>query len=199
MNPAAPDLATQDAATIWRWLAGELVAAVDSARHGFHLLTLATVGGDGQPEARTVVLRGVDAAGRGIRFHADVRSPKVRAIRADPRVALHWYDPTARVQVRIAARATVHHDDAVAAAAWAAAQPMSRACYASPAAPGDPLAAFPTTPRAAIAGHDAGLARFAVVWCRFDAVDLLSLHASGHQRVRLHLDREPVASTIVAP
>jgi hypothetical protein len=38
-----------------------------------------------------------------------------------------------------------------------------------------------------------------VVTCRFDAVELLSLHAAGHQRVRLHLDRDPVTWTVLAP
>ena len=30
-------------------------------------------------------------------------------------------------------------------------------------------------------------------------VELLSLHAAGHQRVRLHLDRDPVTWTVLAP
>ncbi len=199
MSPAAPDLATQDAAAIWKWLAGELAAAVGSARHGLHLLTVATVGCNGQPDARTVVLRHIDPVGREIRFHSDVRSPKVQSLRVNPRVALHWYDPSCRVQVRITATATIHHADAVAAAAWAGAQAMSRACYTSAAAPGDRIAAFAAGPAAPAPEDDAGLARFAVVSCRFDDIDLLSLHAAGHQRVRLHVDRDPVALTIVAP
>lgn len=199
VNSPAPDLATQDAAATWLWLAAELEAAAGSARHGFHLLTVATIGGDGHPDTRTVVLRHVDRIGREIRFHADVRSPKVRALRGDPRATLHWYDAARRVQVRIAARAAVHHADEVAAAAWAGSQAMSRACYTSAVAPGDHLEAFPIGPAAPAVGDDSGLAHFAVVACRFTAVELLSLHAAGHQRARLHLDRDPVAMTILAP
>jgi pyridoxine/pyridoxamine 5'-phosphate oxidase len=81
VKPAAPDLAAMNAATAWTWLAGELTAAVGSAKHGLHLLTVATVGTDGQPEARTVVLRHVDPLRREIRFHSDIRSPKVQALR----------------------------------------------------------------------------------------------------------------------
>ena len=199
MKPAAPDLAAMNAATAWTWLAGELTAAVGSAKHGLHLLTVATVGTDGQPEARTVVLRHVDPLRREIRFHSDIRSPKVQALRASPKVALHWYDPVLRVQVRVAAAAVIHHGDTVAAATWNASQPMSRAIYTTAAAPGDALDAFPTGPSAPEADDDTGLGRFAVVSCRFDAVELLSLHAAGHQRVRLHLDRDPVTWTLLAP
>lgn len=199
MNPAVPDLAAVAAAEAWAWLAGQLSAAVASARHGFHLLTLATVAADGRPDLRTVVLRHVDPARREIRFHTDTRSPKLAAIRLEPRVALHWYDPACRLQVRIAAHASVHHGDAVALAAWSAAAAMSRSCYTATSAPGEPLAAFPAAPVPTAAGDDAGLAHFAVVSCRFTAVELLALDASGHRRVRLHLDRDPVARTILAP
>ncbi len=199
MNPAAPNLATIDAVAAWAWLAGELGAAATSARHAFHLLTVATVNPEGAADIRTVVLRHVDLISREIRFHTDIRSPKVQAIRREPRVALHWYDPAGRVQVRIAARATIHHGDACADAAWAAAAAMSRACYTTDVAPGDRLAAFSDGPAAPAAGDDAGRRNFAVVACRFDMVDLLALHASGHQRVRLHLACDPVTWSVLAP
>ena len=199
MSLTTPDLAAFDAAAAWAWLTDELTAATGSARHGFHLLTVATVGTDGRPDARTVVLRHVDPERCVVRFHSDIRSPKVRAIQRDPRVALHWYDPLIRAQVRIDARATIHHDDELAAAAWNAAAAMSRACYATAVAPGDPLDDFRTGPVAPAAGDDAGRGHFGVVSCGFDSVDLLVLHAAGHQRVRLHLDRRPIAWTVLAP
>jgi len=199
VKPAAPDLAAMNAAAAWAWLAGELTAAVGSARHGLHLLTVANVGADGQPDARTVVLRHVDPLRREIRFHSDIRSPKVQALHTSPRVALHWYDPALRVQVRVAAVAAIHHGDTVATAAWTASQTMSRAMYTTAVAPGDTLDAFPEGPAAPVADDDTGLERFAVISCRFDTVELLSLHAAGHQRVRFHLDCNPVTWTVRAP
>ena len=199
MKPAAPDLAAMNAAAAWAWLAGELTAAVGSARHGLHLLTVANVGADGQPDARTVVLRHVDPLRREIRFHSDIRSPKVQALHTSPRVALHWYDPALRVQVRVAAVAAIHHGDTVATAAWTASQTMSRAIYTTTVAPGDALDAFPEGPAAPAADDDTGLERFAVISCRFDTVELLSLHAAGHQRVRFHLDCNPITWTVRAP
>lgn len=199
VSTSTPDLAAMSPPAAWAWLAGELRAATLSARHGLHLPTLATVGADGEPQARTVVLRHVDAAHRELRFHTDVRSPKVAAIRRDPRVALHWYDPAQRVQVRIPAVATIHHGDAASGEAWAAAAAMSRACYAAESGPGTPLAGLAAAPAAPADGDDAGLRHFAVVVCRFDAAELLCLHASGHQRVRLHVARAPVTWDVLAP
>jgi hypothetical protein len=76
---------------------------------------------------------------------------------------------------------------------------MSRAIYTTAAAPGDALDAFPAGPSAPEADDHTGLGRFAVVSCRFDAIELLSLHAAGHQRVRLHLARDLVTWTVLAP
>lgn len=199
MTTTTPNLASMSPSVAWAWLAGHLTAATASARHPLHLATLATIDADGCPQARTVVLRHVDPARGEIRFHTDVRSPKVAAIRRDPRVALHWYDPAMRVQVRITAVAAIHHGDAVAADAWSRSAAMSRACYAAEPGPGTPLAAFPAAPVAPADGDDAGLRAFAVVACRFDAVELLCLHAVGHQRVRINVARTPVTWDVLAP
>lgn len=196
---AAPDLTTLGPAGTWEWLVAELLVAATSSRHGFHLLTVATLGLDGAPDARTVVLRHVDAERREIRFHTDARGPKAAQLRCDPRVALHWYDQAGRVQLRAAAEAIVHQGDDVAAAAWGAAKPMSRACYAATAAPGTPLAAFAPALPAPDPGDAAARDHFAVVVCRFATIELLALHAAGHQRVRLHVGHGPVTWTVLAP
>lgn len=68
---------------------------------------------------RSVVLRGTRRRGRRLCFHTDRRSRKVADMAADPRVALLFYDGPSAVQLRVAARATVHGEDALARAAWA--------------------------------------------------------------------------------
>jgi pyridoxamine 5'-phosphate oxidase len=192
-------LVTLAAPEIWRRLAAELAAAAASARHPLHLLTVATINSDGFPAARTVVLREFDPERREVRFHTDRRSPKATQLARDGRVALHWYDPRARLQIRIVAQATLHHLDETARAAWLASQPMSRACYHSAASPGTPLPEFPASPQPPAPDDDAALANFAVVRCRFTAVELLALHASGHERIRLEPGGPIVTGTILAP
>jgi pyridoxamine 5'-phosphate oxidase len=192
-------LASLSATETWGRLAADLAAAARSARHPLHLLTVATIGADGSPAARTVVLRGFDAERRELRFHTDIRSPKAGDLARDDRVALHWYEPQARLQIRIVAQAAVHHLDPTARDAWRASPLMSRACYGSAAAPGTPLPEFPAPPEPLSGDDSPGLANFAVVRCRFAAVELLALHASGHERVLIHLDGPIATSTILAP
>ncbi len=72
-------------------------------------MSLATVGGDGRPHARIVLLKGIEAD--GVRFHTNYQSAKGEEIRAHAEVALclHWKwlgeVRAGGVQVRIEGRA----------------------------------------------------------------------------------------------
>ena len=63
-------------------------------------MTLATVDADGLPNARMVLLKGVDA--RGFVFYTNTESQKGRELAAHPRAALvfHWKSLTRQVRVR---------------------------------------------------------------------------------------------------
>lgn len=156
-----------------------LSRGVADRRAAFHTPILATVGLDGRPRARTVVLRGFDVAARALRVHTDVRSDKVAEVREDPRVSFAFYDVGARLQVRVEARASVHIGDETAAAAWARSSPMARACYAGDEVPGALLLAPPAERPAG----EGDFALFCVLLCRFESLDILSLRATGHRRV----------------
>lgn len=195
----ALELSALDAAAAWQRTAAALTAAAASARHPFHLLSIATVDATGAAESRTVVLRGFDEVNREVRFHTDIRSGKAAAIRRDPRVGLHWYAPQTKLQIRIPATASLHHADDVALQGWAQSPPMSRACYTTEYGPGEQRGAFSPAPAAPADGDDTGLANFCVVLCRFESVELLALHAAGHERVRIDVAANPVTWTILAP
>jgi pyridoxamine 5'-phosphate oxidase len=64
-------------------------------------MTLATLGDDGQPSARTVLLKAFDA--RGFVFYTNLDSRKGRQLAAHPRAALlfHWKGIDDGVQVKI--------------------------------------------------------------------------------------------------
>jgi general stress protein 26 len=109
-----------------------LAAAVRDRDHSWHLPTLATIGLDGSPQARTVVLRDIDPVAATILCHTDARSPKVAEIAAQPEVAWHFYDPRSRVQLRVKAIAAVHRavaDDPLALERWSASTLSARRCY----------------------------------------------------------------------
>ncbi|MDO9498548.1 pyridoxamine 5'-phosphate oxidase family protein [Falsiroseomonas sp.] len=155
-----------------------IARGVADRRHPFHTPTLATLAADGAPSARTVVLRGFDAATRQLRIHTDRRAAKVAELNAQPRASLHMYDHGAAVQLRLSCLATLHADDAVAQSGWAASRDFSRMCYAIQPAPGTPCAEPPPAP----ADAEAGRPNFCVVLLRIDRLEWLHLAAAGHRR-----------------
>jgi len=157
-----------------------LSRGVADRRSAFHTVTLATVGPDGAPEARTLVLRGFEPATRTIRLHSDSRSAKVTALEADPRCVIHLYDAPAKIQLRLSGRAALHRSDALADAAWAASRDAARMVYAVQPAPGTAVAAPPVAPQDPVAGR----AWFALLLVRVDRLEWLELAASGHRRAR---------------
>jgi hypothetical protein len=186
-RPAAP--ATLDDTLAW---ALALVArGVADRRHPFHTPALATIGLDGAPQSRTVVLRGLDPAARRLRLHTDARAGKVAELAAEPRAALLFYDAGAQLQLRLSGRATLHRDDAVAGEAWAASRHFSRMCYAIQPAPGQPVPAPPAAPLDSAAGRP----HFCVVILHLDRLESLHLAASGHRRARFDWD---AAGTLAA-
>ncbi len=209
------DLDKLDAPRAWAFLRQELFGAAATNRHPFHLFTLATKDEAGAPEIRTVVLRRFLGFEREVWFHTDFRSPKVSQLRRDSRVALLWYDSQSRVQIRISAKATLHHLDEKAKQAWEKSLPMSRACYCDLQGPGEILECVPgeATPGApqtkAIESRipvqieeskdEAGWGNFVAVCCQFNQMDLLLLKSTGHQRARFHFGTSPIHWDRLAP
>ncbi len=168
---------------------GELAAAAADRRHGFHVGTLATVGPDGAPRARSLVLRAVDGAIGEIRSHTDLRSPKVAEVARAPRVAWHFYAPERALQLRLLGSARVESEGAVTDLAWESSALTSRRCYLAPAAPGDACdAPSPNLPeevrdrRPTEAEAAPGRVNFAILRTSVDAIDWLSLASEGHRR-----------------
>ncbi|KAB1070487.1 pyridoxamine 5'-phosphate oxidase family protein [Methylobacterium planeticum] len=172
-----------DLAAAWAELWRLLADGVRRGRSAFHTPSLATIGAEGRPRVRTVVLRAADPETATLRIHCDRRSDKAAELLARAPCALHAYDPESKVQIRIEGRAGLHADDAVAEAAWAGSQPMSRVCYGVEPAPGTALArggayAQPD-PEAARA---LGRPNFCALLVRAESLDFLYLDRRGHRR-----------------
>ncbi|MBY0335496.1 MAG: pyridoxamine 5'-phosphate oxidase family protein [Acetobacteraceae bacterium] len=172
-----------------------LARGVADRRSPFHTPALATIGADGAPEARTLVLRGFDPATRTVRLHTDVRAPKWAQLAADPRCALHLYDPGAQVQIRLRCVATRHDADAVAEAAWTASRSFSRLCYAVEPGPATPVPAPAAAPREEANGR----AHFGALVLRFDALEWLWLAHGGHRRARFAWGADGLEATWLVP
>jgi len=86
-------------------------------------MTLSTVGADGRPSARVVLLKGADA--RGLVFYTNTLSRKGRELAAHPDVALSFWWPQLESQVRVEGRAA-RVTDAEADAYFASRQRISQ-------------------------------------------------------------------------
>jgi pyridoxamine 5'-phosphate oxidase len=183
-----------DASAMLDYAFGLLQRAVKDRRSPLHTPTIATMGQNGWPRARTVVLRHVDASGRILRFHSDRRGDKIAELTQNPRISLHGYDLQHKFQIRIEGNATIHRDDEVAELAWHTSQPMSRVCYTVSPPQGRVIAsgdAFTLSDDRTdlTPGRDA----FCAVLIHFDRLEWLWLAASGHRRARVVWDETSVA------
>ncbi|MAV85428.1 MAG: pyridoxamine 5'-phosphate oxidase, partial [Gammaproteobacteria bacterium] len=102
--------------------------AIRNAKNLFHTPVISSHSNEGI-QTRTVVLRDFIQDSRIIRFHTDLRSPKVAELQANPAATMQGYDPSIKIQLRMLGSAEVHHQDAVTEAAWAETREMSKECY----------------------------------------------------------------------
>lgn len=91
------DAAPEEPVTLFaEWLAGALGAKVPEP----HAMTVSTAAGDGQPSARILICKDVDADGRWY-FAANDTSRKGRDLAANPYAALTFYWPPQGRQIRV--------------------------------------------------------------------------------------------------
>ena len=105
----AADVDADPFAQFARWLDDAVAAIVPEV----NAMTLATVGDDGRPSSRVVLLRGISP--HGLTFYTNYRSRKARDLAAQPHAALSFFWPELERQVRIegtVARAAAEDADA---------------------------------------------------------------------------------------
>ena len=152
-------------------------------RSPMHTPVLATLGLDGAPRSRVLVLRSVDRAARRLRFHSDARAGKVAEIEREPRASVAFYDKAAKLQVRVNGLARVHRPGTpVANEAWEATREFSRTCYRVEPASGAALGTGDAYDHPA--REDEGRENFVAITLDADATEALFLAAAGHRRAR---------------
>ncbi|MEM7546645.1 MAG: pyridoxamine 5'-phosphate oxidase family protein [Pseudomonadota bacterium] len=176
---------------------------VEPGKSAFSMISVATIGRDGHPKLRTVVIRRFDEAAGTIGFNTDVRAPKAAEIYANKAIAVLGYDSAAGIQVRMEGEATLHHAGPAHADAWVASADRSRICYRHNYAPGtaleDPALGDPTTAMVAPPDRELGMENFSAVSVRLTKVDYLDLKAGGHRRAVFERDDAGWIGGWVAP
>ena len=100
--------------------------------------TLATIGAEGAPQQRSLMLRAADEAAGTIAMFTDLRTPKMAELRADPRASLLVYLADRQLQLRLSGHITPTQGDALASI-WAKLPPEARGNYGVTPAPGTPI------------------------------------------------------------
>lgn len=167
-------------------LVQRLTTAASDRRSTMHVPAVVT----SDVDARGMVLREFSSDNWFLRFHTDMRAPKVAAIKADPRMAVLFYDKAAKIQIRVRGTGRVLRDDPMTQAAWGKGTNFARRCYLGEG-PGvvseRPTSGLPDE----FEGHEPSdeqlvpaRANFAVLLVELDELDWLYLAHTGHVRAQ---------------
>ncbi|EKS9797332.1 MULTISPECIES: pyridoxamine 5'-phosphate oxidase family protein [Burkholderia] len=197
-----PDATSESLAQTYERLWSCLESGVSAQRSPFTMLQAATLGIDGAPKVRTIVLRQVSRADRMLSFHTDARSEKVAELRRDPRIALVASDLDALVQIRVEGAASICDDEAQRRAIWQASRPHTLLLYRAPLPPGTPVASpedahVPASQDAA--STDDGYDNFCLLHVTVTRIDWLELARAGHRRAVFDLHESGYEGRWVAP
>jgi pyridoxamine 5'-phosphate oxidase len=159
-------------AALWR----ELQGAPRDKQHPWRSPVLATTDGE-VGDARTVILREVNAEQRTLLIYTDARAGKVTQVTAHPLGTLVMWSPALGWQLRLRIHLQTTTEGLELSSRWArlALSPAAND-YLSSQAPGDAL-------DNALAARGER-AFFALLEARVLSIDWLELHAQGHRRAR---------------
>lgn len=160
-------------AALWQ----QLAAAPGDRKHAWRTPVLATIDGEAA-DARTVILREVDARQKQLLIYTDERAGKVRQLLNHPLGTLVMWSPALGWQLRCRVRLAVEMSGLASSSRWARVK-LSPAAqdYLSPLPPGAPLDSL------APPGHSAVQRDyFSVIDAAVEAMDWLELHPDGHRR-----------------
>jgi hypothetical protein len=160
-----------------------------------HTPVVATIGQNGTPQQRVMVLREADRAMRRLRFHTDVRSAKIAEVGHGALVSVLMYDPAEKLQLRLSGGATLQTEGAAVEQAWREATVFARRCYMAEHAPGlstdAPTSGLPEWIEGKKPVEDeliTARAHFALLWVEISSVEWLYLANAGHRRAKWRWD-----------
>lgn len=165
---------------IWK----ELGRASVDRHHEWRTPVLATVGCDGSPNARTVVLRKVDANQQILCFYTDARSAKVSELTKEPKAVLAFWSGRLNWQLRVKVEISVATDGSELQALWQRVQQSASAAdYLATEAPGSERTSGFSTAQNLSGDH-----HFALLNAQVLQMDWLELGRGAHRRARLSAD-----------
>ena len=159
----------------WKRLGRGVADRRSPARHP----TLATVDREGMPQARTVVLRAANRDQASLTVYTDRYADKVDEVSAHPYAAIHVWDSTAHLQLRLSGEVAIHTDAAIESI-WSQLSDHARQCYGFHPTSGQ------SVPEGLAYEVEPASGSFAVLELRIQRMDVLHL---GHRHRRAQFSR----------
>jgi hypothetical protein len=166
---------------IWK----ELGRASQDRHHAWRTPVLATAGQDGAVNARTVVLRGVDAVRQTLQIYTDRRSSKLCELVKEPNAMFVFWSARLHWQLRVRVSIANLTSGSEVEAHWQRVQQTAAAGdYLGPLAPGSPRPEAHSPCRLPFHTN-----HFALLIAQVLEIDWLELGREGHRRALLSEDR----------
>lgn len=199
MSDSTTDSISESLAQTYDRLWSCLESGVNVQRSPFTMLQAATLGLDGAPKVRTIVLRQVNRVGRVLSFHTDARSAKVAELRRDPRLSIVANDLDALVQIRAEGVVSICDDEAQRRAIWEASRPHTLLLYRAPLPPGTPVVSPEAAHLDSTAPTADGYENFCLIHMTVTRIDWLELARAGHRRAVFDLNERGYEARWIAP
>ena len=106
-------------------IADRFCNAASSRKSPMHAPVVVTSDAD----ARIMILRDFDRDNWTLRFHTDARSPKAAVIGEGAAMAVLFYDPDEKVQIRVRGLGWIETQSALTDAAWDESSNFAKRCY----------------------------------------------------------------------
>jgi len=157
-------------------------------------------------DGRIVVLRGAFKDKRVLRFHTDLRSSKISALKNNNNIYFLFYNKKRKIQVRAKGVATIHYQDEVTKEAWKKTQVISRKCYLASQAPGSvsdtPHPGYPKELEGKnpnIEDTEIGFDNFCVIESKINEMEWLYLASQGHRRAKILIKDQKIITDWLTP
>lgn len=174
-----------DANTLIEQASALFANAPGNPKAAFRYPVLATVGCNGSPNGRVLVLRSADPVIWQATLHTDSRAEKVAELALNDTAMLVFYDHEAGVQLRLKGKVSLVTDQSERETIWAALPASNRPNYRSSLPTGTEIG----TPDDSIdlPDHSSGFENFSVLGFTAETADILQLSRTGNRRYRLDI------------
>ena len=201
MLPAYYDDLDQINFKIWQMITDGVV----NRHSSFHVPVMIN-SSENNNNGRIVVLRNANSDQHTIRFHSDIRSPKVNNLKKNSKVFFIFYDKEEKIQLRVSGDAIINYKNNITKASWEKTAHMSRKCYLAAHAPGT-VSEKPTSGvsdkvenlKYTLEESESGYENFCVIETKIDSIEWLYLAAKGHRRAKFEYSKNSIKKNWLTP